>query len=314
MDLVLLIIIGVVLILAVILVVVGLRSGDEDPLEARLAEFANTSEPVSLEQVELSQSFTDRIIIPLARSLGKFVLRFTPQNALQTTERKLELAGNPRNLDPTLFWSLRMSGIAVGGLMLFISNIAPNGSFLKGTMGILFAGLFGFLGFYLPEMWLTGKIQRRQKEILRAMPDALDLLTICVEAGLGFEAAMSRVSEKWDNELSLVFSRVLQEIQLGKTRKVAMKDMAARVDLTELTSFVAAVVQSEQLGVSLANILRIQSDAMRIKRRQLAEQEAQKAPIKMLFPMAFLIFPSLMIILLGPAALLLMNSALGAML
>lgn len=143
------------------------------------------------------------------------------------------------------------------------------------------------------------------------MPDALDLLTICVEAGLGFDGAMSKVNEKWDNELSLAFGRVLREIQLGKLRREALRDMAERVGIAEMTSFVAAIVQSEQLGVSMARVLRIQADQMRVKRRQLAEEEAQKAPIKMLFPMGILIFPSILIILLGPAAIMLMQSALG---
>ncbi len=310
----LLIIAGVILVVAIILVVIGLRTDDEDPLEARLAEFAITGETVNLEQIELSQSFSERVLIPMARSMGAFALRFTPQNSIQQTARKLELAGNPRNLDPTVFLTLRISGIAIGVFMLFISYIAPEGSFLKGSMGFILAALFALLGFFVPELWLTSKIQRRQKDIRRALPDALDLLTICVEAGLGFEAAMSRVQAKWDTELSLVFARALREIQLGKTRREAMREMADRVGIPEITSFVAAVIQSDQLGVSLSNILRVQSEAMRVKRRQMAEEEAQKAPIKMLFPMAFLIFPSLMIILLGPAALLLMNSALGGML
>ena len=143
------------------------------------------------------------------------------------------------------------------------------------------------------------------------MPDALDLLTICVEAGLGFDAAMAKVSEKWESELSWSFSRVIQEIQLGKIRREALRDMADRLGIPEMTSFVAAVIQSEQLGVSMAKVLRIQSDQMRIKRRQHAEEEAHKAPIKMLIPMALLIFPSLMITLMTPAALRLMNSDAG---
>ncbi|MCE1255426.1 MAG: type II secretion system F family protein, partial [Anaerolineae bacterium] len=146
-----------------------------------------------------------------------------------------------------------------------------------------------------------------------AMPDALDLLTICVEAGLGFDGAMQKVSEKWETELSFAFARVIREIQLGKLRREALRDMADRIGLAEMTSFVAAVIQSESLGVSLAKVLRIQSDQMRVKRRQLAEEEAHKAPIKMLIPMALLIFPSLMIVLLSPAGLRLFHSALGGM-
>jgi tight adherence protein C len=135
------------------------------------------------------------------------------------------------------------------------------------------------------------------------MPDALDLLTICVEAGLGFDAAMAKVSEKWENELSLAFARTIREVQLGKTRREALKTMADRLGIPEMSSFVAAIIQSEMLGVSMARVLRIQSDQMRVKRRQLAEEAAHKAPVKMIIPMALLIFPSIMIIILTPAAL-----------
>jgi tight adherence protein C len=195
-------------------------------------------------------------------------------------------------------------------LFIFVFSFAAAGWPLGRRLLII--GVFTILGFYLPELLIRSRIQKRQKEIRRAMPDALDLLTICVEAGLGFDGAMSKVNEKWDNELSLAFGRVLREIQLGKLRREALRDMAERVGIAEMTSFVAAIIQSEQLGVSMARVLRIQADQMRIKRRQAAEEEAQKAPIKMLFPMGILIFPSILIILLGPAAIMLMKSALGA--
>jgi tight adherence protein C len=135
------------------------------------------------------------------------------------------------------------------------------------------------------------------------MPDALDLLTVCVEAGLGFDQAMQRVSEKWENELSLAFARCIQEIRLGKLRREALRDMADRMGVPDMTSFVAALIQADQLGVSMAKVLRIQSDQMRVRRRQRAEKKAHEAPIKMLIPLAFLIFPSIYIVLLGPAAL-----------
>jgi tight adherence protein C len=148
---------------------------------------------------------------------------------------------------------------------------------------------------------LQSQINARQKDIRKAMPDALDLLTICVEAGLGFDAAMSKVSEKWESQLSLALMRALREIQLGKPRREALKDMSDRIELPEMTSFVAAVIQSEILGVSLAKVLRIQSDQMRVRRRQRAEESAHQAPIKMIIPMALLTFPSIFIILLAPA-------------
>ncbi len=308
------VIVGIVLIGAVILVIVGLRDREDqvDPLQDRLNEFVNRGELVSLEEVEMSQSITERIVYPIARRLGELALRFTPQNALDDTARKIELAGNPRGLEPTIFWASRFgAAIGIAALLLFIFSIGS----IDWTWGrkLLIVIVFSLLGFYLPELLLKSRINRRQDEVRKALPDALDLLTICVEAGLGFDGAMAKVTEKWDNELALAFSRVLREIQLGKLRREALRNMADRIGIPEMTSFVAAIIQSEQLGVSMAKVLRIQSEQMRIKRRQIAEEKAQKAPIKMLFPMAGLIFPSLLILLLGPAAVQLMTSSLGAM-
>jgi tight adherence protein C len=299
---------------AITLVVIGLRDRSEsDPLQKRLAEFAARGETATLEEIELSQPISDRVIIPVARRVGEIVTRFTPQNALQATARKLELAGNPRGLDPATFWALRIIiAVAVAGFLMFIFSIG-NIEWSLGRKILVIAG-FVLLGFYVPEMLLTSRIQRRQKAIRRAMPDALDLLTICVEAGLGFDGAMQKVSDKWNNELSLAFGRVIREISLGKLRREAMRDMADRIGIPEMTSFVAAIIQSEQLGVSMAKVLRIQADQMRIKRRQIAEEAAHKAPIKMLVPMALLIFPAICIVLMTPALLTMMRSTLGSIL
>ena len=309
------IIIAVVVIIlgALLLVGIGMKdSQDVDPLQDRLAEFAARGERVDLEEIEMSQPLTSRIIFPLARKLGELALRFTPQNAIQQTSHKLELAGNPKGIDPTLFWAMRMFGLSLGAILFFVSRIVPEGSFLEGR-GLLFALPAAALGFFMPELWLRGRINKRQSEIRKAMPDALDLLTICVEAGLGFDAAMAKVYEKWDNPLAEGFGRVIREIQLGKLRRDSLKDMADRMGVSEMTSFTAAVIQSEQLGVSMAKVLRIQADQMRVKRRQRAEEAAHKAPVKMLIPMAILIFPSICIVLLTPAFLMLMSSALGGM-
>ncbi|HEX7973084.1 MAG TPA: type II secretion system F family protein [Anaerolineales bacterium] len=310
----LIVIIVLILIGAAVLVIVGMKDRKGvDPLESRLAEFAARGETVSLEEIELSQPISDRIFLPLARKFGEFATRFTPQNALQSTTHKIELAGNPKGLDPALFWMARfVLALGFGGFILFIFSVGHlQWDWIRKTL--LLVGLVIF-GFYLPEMLLKSKIERRQKAIRRAMPDALDLLTICVEAGLGFDGAMAKVTEKWDNELSLGFARVLREIQLGKLRRDALRDMAERMGIPEMTSFVAAVIQSEQLGVSMAKVLHIQADQMRVKRRQLAEEEAHKAPIKMLIPMSLLIFPSICIVLMTPAVLMLMRSALKGIL
>ena len=235
------------------------------------------------------------------KNMGEFSARFTPQKALQDTSRKLELAGNPGQIDAATFLASRFVVAGVfGGLLLMISFLAPD-PWPLGRV-VLVVGIFALLGFFFPQLWLQSIINRRQHSVRKAMPDALDLLTICVEAGLGFDAAMSKVSEKWENELSVALLRTIREIQLGKPRRDALRDMAERIGISEMTSFIAAVIQSEMLGVSLAKVLRIQSDQMRVKRRQRAEEEAHKAPIKMIIPMALLTFPSIMLILLAPAA------------
>ena len=305
-----LIIFGVVLLLiALAVILVSRRSAagaDDDPLQARLAEFIQRGDVTSLEEIELSQPFSERVIIPIVRRLGEFSARFTPQKAIQDTARRLELAGNPWPIDAATFLAIRfILAVVLAGFLIAVVLISPPSN---PSDNFMYIGGAAFAGFFLPHLMLTSKITRRQNEIRKAMPDALDLLTICVEAGLGFDAAMSKVSQKWENQLSLAFARTIREVQLGKVRRDALKDMSDRLGIPEMTSFVAAIIQSEQLGVSMAKVLRIQSDQMRVKRRQRAEEEAHKAPIKMIIPMALLIFPSIMIIILTPAALQIMNS------
>jgi len=305
-----LVLVGIILIVAVVLVIVGLRNPqtvNDRMLQERLEEFSRTGEQVDLEKLEMSQPFTERVIYPLARKLGEITIKFTPQNWLNNISRKLDLSGSPTRMDPTIFLATQfVTAVGFGGVMIFFMTVVTK-SFPPGQI-FLFVLVFTLLGFFMPQYQLSTKITKRQKAIRRAMPDALDLLTICVEAGLGFDAALSKVTEKWDTQLSRSFQRVIQEIQLGKLRREALRDMAENIGINEMTSFVAAVIQSEQLGVSMAKVLRIQADQMRIRRRQLAEEEAHKAPIKMLIPMALLIFPSLLIVLFVPAVLTVMQS------
>ena len=300
---------AILLIIALAVILVSRRSAagaDDDPLQARLAEFIQRGDVTSLEEIELSQPFSERVIIPIIRRLGELSARFTPQKAIQDTARRLELAGNPWPIDAATFLAIRfILAVVLAGLLIAVVLISPPSN---PSDNFMYIGGAAFAGFFLPHLMLTSKITRRQNEIRKAMPDALDLLTICVEAGLGFDAAMSKVSQKWENQLSLAFARTIREVQLGKVRRDALKDMSDRLGIPEMTSFVAAIIQSEQLGVSMAKVLRIQSDQMRVKRRQRAEEEAHKAPIKMIIPMALLIFPSIMIIILTPAALQIMNS------
>jgi len=292
----------VVAIVAIVLVMLGSRlpKQEEDPLQARLAEFAQRGEQVTLEEIEMSQPFADRVLYPTLQKMGELSARFTPQNVIQDTDKKLQMAGNPGNVDAASFLSTRfvvagVFAVITFAVAAFLARTPMSRALLYSVGGLI-------VGFYFPQLWLRDKIIKRQDGIRKAMPDALDLLTICVEAGLGFDAAMSKVAEKWDTELSTGFLRAIREIQLGKLRREALRDMADRMGIPEMTSFVAAVIQSEQLGVSMAKVLRIQSDQMRMKRRQLAEEKAHAAPIKMIIPMAIFIFPPIFILLLTPAA------------
>lgn len=274
-------------------------------VEDRLAEYTARDEPFTLEEIELSASFSERIVYPVIDSLSRFVIQFTPARALERTRHRLELADNPGNLTPGNFTTIRfVTMFVLGGLILALMLVA------RAPVGrrILFTAIVTILGFFLPDMWLTSKIKRRQQAAVRQLPDTLDLLTICVEAGLGLDQAIQRVVDKSDNELSRALNRYLQETRLGKPRREAFQSMAYRLEVPDVTTFVAAVVQATDLGVSMARILRVQSEQMRIRRRQRAEQEAHRAPIKMVFPLVFLIFPSILIVLLGPSILVLMEA------
>ena len=289
------------------LVLVGMRSdSDDDPLIRRLAEYGDRDLPESLEEIELSLSTQERVIIPMYRALARFAVRFTPENQIESIRRQIELAGKSGTMEPVAFFGQRIAlTIAMGVGAFFVFFFVAKWGMVKGVAATVIGAI---LGYYLPVMQLSGQISRRQDSIVKALPDALDLLTICVEAGLGFEQAMGKVYEKWDDDLAIAFGRVLQEIQLGKRRGEALRDMARRMDVPDVTSFVAALVQAEQLGVSVAKILRIQSDQMRVKRRQRAQEKAQQAPVKMMIPMVLLIFPSIWIVLLGPSVIILMES------
>jgi tight adherence protein C len=283
---------------SIVIVFIGLASrGRTDVVEERLGEFGTRS-VMTLEEIELSEPFAERVIKPMLTTVANAFARLTPRRNIENIQHNLDLGGNPYGWSPVEFTGLRLaSGVLFAGLTLGLTFLArvPLKNQLFAT------GMAGALGYFLPTIWLTMRIRSRQAEILKALPDALDLLTISVEAGLGFDAAMSKVTEKWDNQLAQAFTRVLIEIQMGTLRREALRAMAERAGVPELTSFVAAIIQADQLGVSLARVLHIQSEQMRIRRRQRAEELAHQAPIKMMIPLVFLIFPALFVVLLGPA-------------
>jgi len=298
------ILLAILIIGALCLVIIGAMMPymGRDAVAARLETFAQR--PRSLEEMELEQPFSERVLRPVIQKLAVFGQRFrrkqaqTPrekESSVDKTRKRLVLAGNPNRwtesdwLGVKLFVALCAAGI--GGLLMMLVDV----SFL--ILGALGGGVIGFM---LPEFWLGRKIKARQKEITRALPDAMDLLVISVEAGLGFDAALARVVAKSDNALTREFARMMAEMRVGRPRREALKEMIARTDVEDLTNFVSALVQAEQLGVSVVQVLVVQADQMRTIRRQRAEEQAQQAPLKMLFPMMGFIFPALCIMILGP--------------
>jgi tight adherence protein C len=290
--------------IAIVMVFVGFSRSAQtpNPVEERLQMYG--TRPRTLEEIELQQPFTERALLPLIRGLARFFSRLTPQRNVDQIRHKLDLAGNPNNWSPADFVGLR--GLAAI-LVAVLGTVLAYAIQAQPAVILLFLGIGGVLGFYFPLLWLNRVIRARQSAVQKQLPDAMDLLTISVESGLGFDAAMGKVADKWNNELSRAFGRALGEMRVGKLRREALRDMAARIEVPDFTNFIAAIIQADQLGVSIGKVLRIQSEQMRIKRRQRAEEKANQAPIKMLIPLAFLIFPSIFIVLLGPTVVIFMT-------
>jgi tight adherence protein C len=253
----------------------------------------------ALREETLKRSVSERAIAPIFIGLGRVLGRFTPVGWMRRTQRRLVFAGSPSGLDANAWAVIKLLGL-LAGLGLFFLSI----SFLTLTFGMtmLVLGLAVILGFFGPDAWLTRKIDERRSAMLRALPDILDLLVISVEAGLGFDAALQRVVATVPGPLSEEFFRMLQETRVGVTRRDAMRHLMERTDLDELRSFILSMMQAEAFGVTISRVLRVQADEMRIKRRQRAQEKAFAAPVKIVFPLVFCIFPSLFIVLLGPAA------------
>jgi tight adherence protein C len=278
----------------------GVKAASSNSLEARLRVY---EKPLTIDEIELQGSFVERVVTPLVTRLRSFLSDRTPENARLAMQERLMLAGRPGNLSPGDFQALRYATTVV----LFVLGVLL-GALLRNPIFLVLLAAGGAVGgFYLPVLWIRQKIDRRRKDISRAMPDALDLLTIAVEAGLGFDSAITRVTDKFHNALTEEFSQVQQEIRLGRSRIEAMDDLGRRSGVEELHNFVQAIIQSEQLGVGIAKVLRVQADEMRRKRRQRAQEKGAQATLKMMLPMIGCIFPTIWIVLLGPSVLILMN-------
>lgn len=291
---------------AILLIFIGLAgSGPVDPVQARLTQLG-TMQAKNLEELELQAPLFERTIRPLAARLSGFVARVTSTSFSQQTEKRLALAGNPGDLRVADWLGVKAVGALIGAGVFVLLFIFPGVIQLPIPVNFVMIPVGLMFGYTIPEFWLGGRVKKRQKLILMQIPDALDLLTISVRAGLGFDGALGKVVEKLKGPLTEEFRRALAEIRVGKARRDALRDIVGRTEVTALTNFIGAIIQAEQLGVSISKVLQVQSEQLRIERRQRAEEMAAKAPIKMLFPLVGCIFPSLFIVILGPALILIM--------
>lgn len=273
-------------------------------LRDRLEQLDATSDGISLEEIEMSKSFFERAIKPALLKIGRIFSSYTPSSFQERITHKLTRAGYQK-ADPLLYIGIKCCSAV---LFLGISAIIAALAHLKIMEMTIYIIIFPGLGFFIPDMLLISAGNRRRGDIAGRLPDLLDLLTVSVEAGLGFEQALMHASEKMKGAISVEIKRVLQEMRLGKKRSESLRALADRIMLPDLTSFCAALIQADQLGVSISDVLRVQSDSMRLKRRQRSEEIAMKAPLKLLFPLVFFIFPTLFVILLGPAVISIMNN------
>ena len=241
--------------------------------------------------------FRERAVEPMKMGLAHAVLKLSPRMTVDKVSRRLMGAGVGRAISPTSF----LASKALFSVLGFVGGTFLGGLTGNGTLGVLLAILFAFFGFMLPDIFVSMKARSRRDEIRAELPDALDLLAVSVEAGLGFDAAITKLTEHMDGPLVDEFALALSEMRIGETRQNALQKMVDRVQAPELAAFVRALIQADQLGISLGRILRVQATDTRNKRQAAAEERAMKAPIKMLFPTALFIFPAMFLIILGPA-------------
>jgi tight adherence protein C len=292
--------------LGILLVVGSMLMGQElDPVQARLQQIAVRAR--TLEELELQRPIAERTLKPIINSISRLIGRFYPANTVRSVELKLKRAGM-EGTSTEFFLGVKGFAAVVGAIALSaILNLMTND--LTWTIAGLFGGII--LGFMAPDFYLTSKAGGRGGGIRDQLPDALDLLTISVEAGLGFDAAIVKVTEKMKGPLTEEFKRAAGEQRIGKSRQEALRGISERVEVKELQNFISAIIQADQLGVSMSKVLRIQSEQMRMERRQRAEEKAARAPILIMLPTVGCIFPSLFIVILAPAALSAMSSCSG---
>ena len=269
------------------------------PVALLQSQVGQVTDSVDLRQQELEGSAVDRMIMPSVRRMGRGVVRLTPFDLNARINEQLILAGNPEAWDAERVVALKIiggiAGVVAGALLM---TLVP----ISGWLKIVFVVMTGLIGYTVPSSQVRAMASKRQRTIQKQLPDVMDLLTISVEAGLGFDAALAQVTKNVPGPLAEEMSRLLQEVQIGVSRADAFRNMSTRTNVAELQSFTLSMIQADLFGVSIANVLRAQSRELRQKRRQRAEEIAQKIPVKLLFPMIFMVLPALFIIVLGPGA------------
>ncbi len=251
----------------------------------------------------MERSLAERAIAPIVQRIGSFVLRFTPQGWVRRTRERLALAGWQEVLDVNSWAAIRIVSLALGlAGAVFLPVSFPG---LQRLLAVFF--LIG-VGFAAPDAVLNRRIEDRRNAMRKELPEILDLLVISVEAGLGFDGAMARVIESVEGEMSMEFARMQSQTRVGVSRRDALDQLAERTDVDELRSFILAMNQADSFGVSIARVLRVQSEEMRTRRRQRAQERAFAAPVKMVFPLVLCVFPAMFVLLIGPAAIQLRNS------
>ncbi len=287
-----------VMILGVVLIVLGYNLGQQlDPVQARLAQIA--VRPKTLEELELQRPLVERTIKPFIGRLAGLVSRFYPANTVRSLELKMRKAG----MDATSVEFFLGVKVFVAVIVAVLVSLLVNVITTNGTQTLIAVPIALIIGFFLPDLYLGNRAGGRGNEILKTLADALDLLTISVEAGLGFDAAVTKVQEKLKGPLSEELKRATAEMRIGKTRSEALRGIIERTSVKELASFISAIIQADQLGVSMSKVLRVQSETLRVQRRQRAEQKAARTPVLIMLPTIGCIFPSLFIVILAPAAL-----------
>lgn len=286
---------------AIFALVLALRGADTR-MQSRLA--ALQGQPRSAEpQVEEHLSVTQRLLLPLTQAPVQLMRRMMPTAFLERVQMRLVVAGEPMTVNAYLMFQV----VSAATFLLLPVLIVMGGGIGLGPKGLLLIAMFAAVGLLLPSMWLRQRVGQRQSLIIKTLPDSFDLITTCVEAGLGLDAALARVAEKVEGPFAVELRRTLREIALGKMRRDALRELGERTGVPDLITFVNAVVQAELMGSSVGAVLRVQSEQMRVRRRQRAEQQAYKAPVKMIFPLVLCIFPTLFIVILGPAVITIMK-------